>query len=213
MAHTTAFDPHRKTDWHIDPANVALLIIDMENDVLLPGAHSEVPAAREIVPTINRLAHTCRQAGVPVIWIRHVERKDGSDAGLMWDFLPPMIEGTTGVELYAELDVQPEDHQVQKCRWSALIPGSSNLEGLLRGLKRESLIITGVATNICCESTARDAAMLDYKVFFVSDANATYSQQAHEASLEILRLAFCRVLTSDEVIAELEVPDSLRATA
>ena len=206
MAESTPWDTKKHSAWRIDPATTALLVIDMENDVLLPGAHSEVPAARDIVPAINRLAGSCREAGVPVIWIRHVERADGSDAGLMWDFLPPMIAGTKGVELYEKLDVRPEDYDVEKCRWSALIPGSPQLDALLRSMKRESLIITGVATNICCESTARDAAMMDYKVFFVSDGNATYSTEAHEATLDILRLAFCRVLSTDEAIDEIEKP-------
>ncbi len=203
----TPWDTNKHSAWRIDPETTALLVIDMENDVLLPGAHSEVPAARDIVPAINSLAATCRKASIPVIWIRHVERADGSDAGLMWDFLPPMIVGTEGVELYDKLDVQPEDYDVEKCRWSALIPGSSTLDALLRGLKRDSLIITGVATNICCESTARDAAMMDYKVFFLSDGNATYSTEAHEATLDILRLAFCRVMSTEEAIGEIEKPE------
>lgn len=199
----------------IDPRKAALLVIDMQNCFCAPGGAIEVPKARSLVPNINRLAQVSRQCGAPVFWIRHVNKKDGSDWRLFFDggflseakrevILGDLREGSPGTQLWMELDAQPGDYHLEKCRYSALIPGSSNLERALRSLGRDTLMITGVRTNICPESTARDAMMLDFKVFFIGDGTAAMTDEEHQATLNTLIQSFADVVTTTEMIAEIE---------
>jgi nicotinamidase-related amidase len=91
-----------------------------------------------------------------------------------------------------------------KNRYSALIPGSSSLERVLRNLGIDTILIAGTKTNVCCEATARDAMMLDFKIVMVSDCCAALSDDEHQASLETIIQQFGDVLTRDEVIARLD---------
>lgn len=196
------------------PDKMALIVIDMQNCFCAPGGAVEVPASRAIVSNINRLARACRQYRIPVIWIKSLNYKDGADWRLFFDhFLSPekkahtakeTAEGDIGRELWKELEVDPDDFTVTKYRYSAMIAGSSNLERLLRSLGKDTVIITGTKTNVCCESTARDAMMLDFKVLFVSDALAALSDEEHQASLNVIAQQFGDVLTSEELLKEIE---------
>ena len=198
----------------LEPEKMALVAIDMQNCFCAPGGAVEVPASRAIVPNINRLARACRQYGIPVIWIKSLNYKDGADWRLFFNhFLSPekkahtakeTAEGDIGRELWKELEVAPDDFTVTKYRYSAMIAGSSNLERLLRSLGKDTVIITGTKTNVCCESTARDAMMLDFKVLFISDALATLSDQEHQASLNVIAQQFGDVLTTEEFLKEIE---------
>ncbi len=109
-----------------------------------------------------------------------------------------------GAQLWHEMDPQPGDETVIKTRYSAFIHGSSELESRLRSLHVDTLLITGVGTAVCCESTARDATMLNFKTIMVADANATSSDFAHNASLSLLFGHFADVYLTDEVIALLQ---------
>jgi ureidoacrylate peracid hydrolase len=102
--------------------------------------------------------------------------------------------------------VQSGDEHVIKRRFSALIQGSSDLLERLQAAGIDTVIITGTATNICCESTARDAFMLNYRTLVVSDANATVSDEAHNASLNALFMRFADVFTTEEVVDLLTPP-------
>ena len=126
------------------------------------------------------------------------------DRGQMEDMLTALTDGNEGAELWHDLDVQPEDEITIKRRFSALIQGSSDLGERLTKAGIDTLIITGTATNVCCESTARDAFMLNYRTLMVSDANATSSDEAHNASLNALFNRFADVFTTDEVVALLD---------
>jgi nicotinamidase-related amidase len=99
--------------------------------------------------------------------------------------------------------VDPADVHVVKNRYSALIPGSSNLERVLRGLGIENLLVTGTKTNVCCEATGRDAMMMDFRVVMVSDCLAALSDDEHRASLETFIQQFGDVMTKDEAVAVL----------
>jgi ureidoacrylate peracid hydrolase len=164
-------------EFEIRADNTALLVIDMQGDFVDPGAPYESPAAREMVDELNRLMVACRQRSIPVVLTAHNHRADGSDLGAVRHLHPltadgtALREGTDGVELYAKLDVQPSDHVIRKRRYSAFF--STDLDLLLRNLGVQVLIIAGVATNVCCESTARDAFFRDYQVVFLSDGNGT----------------------------------------
>jgi ureidoacrylate peracid hydrolase len=114
-----------------------------------------------------------------------------------------LTPGKIGYELWAGLDVKPSDLKIEKNRFSAFIQGSSNLEAELQKRGIDTVLITGTATNICCESTARDAQMLNYRVVMVSDGNATRSDAEHNATLSNLFGLFADVMTTDEVVARL----------
>ena len=109
-------------------------------------------------------------------------------------------DGSYGHSLWPDLEVLPEDIKVKKNRFGAFVPGSSDLHSLLQARNIDTLIITGTATNVCCESTARDAMMMNYKVIFVSDGTATYNDEEHNASLGIMLAMFADVMSTDEVV-------------
>ena len=123
-----------------------------------------------------------------------------------------LAPGTKGYELWADLDVRPDDLMVQKTRFSAFIQGSSNLEAVLRARGIDTVIITGTVTNVCCESTARDAMMRNFRTIMVTDANAATSDELHNASLSAFYLKFGDIMPSDMVIASL-TRDAARASA
>ena len=191
----------------------ALVVIDMQNAFLLPGAPAEVPVAREIVPTINRLAAGVRAAGGTVAWVKMTIQDETESWSTWFDFfmtserkgamLKALSRGDSGHALHAELDARPGDLVVEKTRYSAFIQGASELDELLRGRGIDTVVIVGTLSNVCSESSARDAMMLNYKTVFVSDANATLTDEEHNATLANILQVFGDVMTADEVIARL----------
>jgi ureidoacrylate peracid hydrolase len=195
----------------IDPARCAHVVVDLQNGFMAPGQPAEIPTAREIVPNVNRVSAALRQAGGLNIFIQNTI-DDTTRAG--WSvyfsaFSGPerrqrmeaaFAAGSFGHQLWPGLDVTERDVKLRKHRFSALVPGSSELRSVLAGRNIDTLIITGTATNVCCESTARDAMMMDYKVIFVSDGTATHSDAEHNASLGNM-LMFTDVMSTDEVVA------------
>ena len=194
----------------IDPARTALIVVDMQNYFVAPGYPFETPVAREIVPHVNRLADGLRSAGGSVVWIENVapdssaadwpsyaRRQSENHWKTRDEFLQP---GHEGFALWPELSPQADDLRVQKTRFSAFIEGASELENILRARAIDTLLITGVATNICCESTARDAMMRGFDVIMVIDACAAPSDELHAASLTNFYEFFGDVRTSDEVM-------------
>jgi ureidoacrylate peracid hydrolase len=196
----------------LDPRRTALLVIDMQNAFVAPGAPIEVPAARGIVPAINRLGAELRRRGVPVIWVMHENEKGGRDwAGFFDAFVAPgkreqaaaaLERGTRLQALWPELDARPGDLRVAKNRYSALIKG--DLQDVLRSRGIDTLLIAGTKTNVCCESTARDAMMLDFRVVLLSDCTAALSDEEHRATLENVIQQFGDVRTAGEVLPLLE---------
>ena len=190
----------------------ALLVIDMQNAFVAPGAPIEVPAAREIVPSINRLAAELRKRGVPVVWVLH-ENPGGQSWTEFFDrFIRPENARAAAAALSAghelqkpwrELEVSSGDVKVAKNRYSAFIGDSSPLNGVLRERGIDTVLIAGTKTNVCCECTARDAMMLDYKVVMLSDCTAALSDEEHRATLENMIQQFGDVMTADEVLARL----------
>lgn len=198
-----------------DPAHTALLVVDMQNGFVDPALPISVPTAREIVPNIDRIATALRAAGGSVVWLKH---SAGPEAVAGWgnwfeNFMDAdtraalsehLTEGAPGFELWPELVPQPADRIVVKTRFSAFLQGSSGLDRVLRGTGVDTLLIVGTVTNVCCESTARDAAMLNYKVIMVADANAARSDAEHNAALNSLFNVFADVLATDEVVERIE---------
>ena len=115
-----------------------------------------------------------------------------------------MSEGTPGHELWPGLEVKPEDEIVNKYRYSAFLPGMSDLPERLKARGFDTVLITGTVTNVCCESSARDAMMTNFRTIMVSDGNAALSQAEHDASLAAFYNIFGDVMDTDMIVAALE---------
>jgi ureidoacrylate peracid hydrolase len=192
----------------LDAKRTALLVIDMQNAFVAPGAPIEVPGARDIVPGINRLAAELRRRGVPVIWVLH--QNSGDWDGFFDVFVRPenraraaqaLSAGSDLQKPWRELDVARDDLKVTKNRYSALIAGASDLGTMLKKRGIDTLLIAGTKTNVCCECTARDAMMLDYKVVLLCDCTAALSDEEHLATLENVIQQFGDVMTADDALA------------
>jgi ureidoacrylate peracid hydrolase len=197
----------------LDPARTALIVIDMQNTFCAPGGPAEVPASRGIVAPINRLTAGLRALGVPVIWVLHANERigEGSDWELFFNTIvadevrEKTLESLAAARqsVWNALVTDPADRIVMKNRYSALIAGASPLERVLRGMQMDTILVAGTKTNVCCESTARDAMMLDFKVVLVEDCCAALSDDEHRSSLENIIQQFGDVMTADEVLARL----------
>ena len=196
---------------NLDPAKTALIVVDMQNAFMLPGvAHALCPMAEKIVPNINRLAEAVRSTGGTVVWIKTTFTAEGLQSwSTYYEMATPQqgqkrIEAlsakSTGHELWPTLDVKPGDLTVEKNRFSAFIQGSSDLAAILRARGLDTLLITGTVTNVCCESTARDAMMLNFKTIMVTDGNAANTDEDHNAALSNFYLTFGDIMSTDFAI-------------
>ena len=196
-----------------------MIVVDMQNDFVQEGAPIEVPRARAMVPRLNRLLDVCRARNILVIYIHHVIRGGEIDAGRLADHHAAIrnnqaiIEGTPNVEIYREMKPRPGDLVVAKPRYSAFY--GTDLETILLSKGIDTLIIGGTVTNVCCDSTARDAFSRDYKVIFLSDGTAARdlpdlgfgpvsAEEIQKVVLTVLAMSFAQVSSIDQVIAEIE---------
>jgi len=193
----------------IEPARTALVVIDLQRAFLEQGAPSETPGVRDIVPTVNRLAAAVRVSGGTVVWVKATFEREGwplfFDHMVRPDLAAPMLaalqEGSALHELWPELAVETRDIVVPKYRFSAFLPGASALPAILRESDIDTVLIAGCLTNMCCDSSARDAVMTDFRTIMVSDANAARSDEAHLSALASFLTGFGDVRRTDEVIA------------
>jgi len=187
----------------------ALVVIDLQNVFMLPGAAVEVPSAREIIPNVNRLAAATRAAGGKVVWVQMTLNDQEQSWSVFFEgerrreAFKDLQRGSHGHALHSALDVKANDLIIEKRRYSAFIQGSSDIDQILRGFGVDTVIIAGTLTNVCCESSARDAMMLNYKLVFVADANAALSDAEHNATLGTILRVFGDVATTDETIGRL----------
>jgi ureidoacrylate peracid hydrolase len=206
----------------IEAARTALVVVDMQNYFVAQGFAAEVPAARDIVPNINRMARSLRGAGGAVVWIQTTATGALEHWGNHHKYtlspqrkekrLTQLDESHEGFKLFPSLDPQSGDLRVKKVKYSAFIAGSSDLDAQLKSRGADTILVTGTVTNVCCESTARDAMMLDYRVVMLSDGNASLTDEEHAASLNNFMIFFGDVMTTDEAISRL-VPMAQRKTA
>ncbi|MGH6634074.1 cysteine hydrolase family protein [Sphingopyxis sp.] len=183
----------------------ALVVIDMQNFFLDPSVPIAVPNGAALVARINRLVGIMRTAGVPVIWVQHGyppsqepvadPRHDKGAA-----FRAALAIGKPGYELAPELDALPGDLRVSKQTVSALHPRSEcDLGRILREQETETIVIAGIETNVCCETTARDAHQHDFSVIIAADGTGAMTTSEHDAALLNLSLWFAEVHTIDEI--------------
>ena len=201
----------------LDPARTALVVIDMQNAYMDPAAgYMACDAAVAAVPTINRLAAAVRLAGGGVFWVLNThDERSAADWSVQVDMAAPtprasriaaLAEGSFGQRLWPGMDVHPTDELVRKFRFSAFYPGTSDLPARLVARGFDTLLITGTLTNCCCEASARDAMMQNFRVVMVSDGNGTLTEDEHDASLIALYLSFTDLMDADMVIDSLARP-------
>ncbi len=199
----------------IVPASTALVVVDMQNAFVAEGAAIETPAARAIVANINRLAAAARAAGGTVVWIvsTYGPRPEDYWTTLFDHVMSPqsaerfrgaLTEGRESHGLYAELDVAAGDPVVSKNRFGAFLGSGGRLERLLRDKGIDTLLIAGTVTNMCCETTAREAAMLSFKTIMVADANAGRSDAEHLATLSTFLQGMGDVYLTDDLLSMLK---------
>ena len=209
---------------NLDPAKTALIVVDLQNAFMIEEvAVACVPFAVEIVSNVNKLAAAVRHTGGKVFWIKQTVDDASCLAWSEWlNMMRPHVRdgvvrnlapGSRGHAIYAELDVKPEDEIVEKRRFSAFVQGSCDLPHRLRAQGYDTVLITGTVTNVCCESSARDAMMLNFKTIMVSDANAARTDAEHNATLATFYAIFGDVMDTAFLIERLEANASARVAA
>jgi nicotinamidase-related amidase len=195
----------------IDPARTALLAVDLQNAFTLAGQVFANSHACDILHNVNRLAGAVRSAGGQIVWTRQTIDREPPRANAHWQLdtddpfvrqaMDALADGAVGHRLHEALDVQHTDIVVNKYRYSAFIQNASDIDARLKKLDVDTLVIAGTLTNVCCESSARDAYMLGYRVLIAADATAAVTDLEHNASLLNLCLNFADVRTTDALIA------------
>jgi len=196
----------------MDPRRTALIVVDLQNGFMVPE-HTSMPVKTAIgtVPNVNQLAATLRETGGKVFWIQNTTNEASRTEWSNWFAMsrPELVQerlacfqaGAPGHALYPGLEVRPEDDIVYKYRFSAFIQGASELPQRLQDGGFEYVLIVGTVTNVCCESSARDAMMLNFKTVMVSDGNSAHSDAEHTATLAAFYTVFGDVMDTDMTIA------------
>lgn len=215
-------------DWPIDPKRTALINVDLQN-VFVEGFPFSATDGPDVVHRLNRLARVCRAHGALVIHTINELRADGSNRGIAAEVVTAYLAstgagvkggiqaGTDPARLHKSLEVEESDILLTKPRFGAFT--GTDLDMILRTNNIESVIVGGIATNVCCDTTAREANQHDYKVFFLSDGTGNHGMQGlsaediKAATLAAVRLAFGQVLSVDEAIGKIEANAQGRVAA
>ena len=210
-----------KVRWDIEPKRTAVIVVDMQNVFCKEDEALYVPRTAGIIENIQELNAAARAAGMPVVYLRHIVRGDGSDTGRFLDMYPNANEilkrGISGVEIIDELAPEPQDIVVDKLFYSGF--HDTDLDTILRANDVNTIIICGTVTNVCCETTVRDGAHREYKVIFLSDANAPMdypdmgwgaisADEIQRTTLSVIAYEFGQVSPTSEIIEEIKAKTS-----
>ena len=194
--------PYNTHEMEIEPGKCALMVVDMQHFFLEPNSPTYTIGGPAILPNAKRLLNAFRQADRPVIFTRHVHHPADLDVGIMgWWWEGKCIEGSPESEIVPDLEPLPNEKVVLKHRYSAFY--NTDLETVLRCLKIQDIVISGVMTNMCVESTARDAYFRDYRVWIPADGTGSINEEMHLASLMNLALGFAQVTTTESILSQL----------
>jgi len=196
----------------------ALLIIDMQNAFVKPGSPVARARGPDLVPRLNKVIQACRKKAILTIFTQHMLRADGSDVGLFKEFLPaPAVKaltaGTPGVAIYPEMEQHSSDITIPKQVYDAFL--WTELDLILRNKGIDTLIIGGLDTLLCCESTVRASRHRNYKVIFLSDGTSTgdwpdmgwgaiSADDAQKFALTIIAARFAEVASVAEVLRRIQ---------
>jgi nicotinamidase-related amidase len=179
-----------------------LMVVDMQNFFLDPKSPTFTPGGLAILPNIAKLIKAFRKKKLPVIYTAHMHKSNEMDGGILgWWWEGMIIENTKEAEIHPDLTPLPAEKVIRKHRYSAFY--NTDLEIVLRCLGITNLIITGVMTNLCCESTTRDAYFRDLRVFFLLDATGTVNEELHLSTLRNLAFGFAYVTKTNDIIRAL----------
>lgn len=201
----------------IEPKNTAVVVVDMQN-CFVENSPFAAPGGIEVLNRLNKVVDHYRARGATIIHTRHVVRSDGSNIGIMASCLPPVKQGVINEDrpssaLHKKLSVQPGDITLLKPRFGSF--ESTDLELVLRQRGIDTVVVGGIATNVCCDTTAREANQRDFKVIFLKDGTATFdlpdvagmgpvsAADVQKAICTTLAFAFAEVLSCDEAIEKL----------
>jgi len=208
----------RRTKLHmyaeLDAARTALVVVDMQSAFVSVDAAAEIPVAREIIPNINRLASCVSETGGAVVWLvstygpAESDRWPSSldhvmDPGPGKRFRDALSTGAPGHAIHSDMDYRSGDVIVEKNRFGGFIGSQGRLEAALRDRGMDTVLIAGTVTNICCETTAREAAALAFKTVMVEDANAGRNDEEHMATLSTFLQAMGDVLPCGKIMSAL----------
>lgn len=200
------------TEYAVDPARMALVNVDMQV-AFVEGTPLSAPGGVALLSVVNRLAAACRQAGMMVIHTRHVTRPDGSNLGTMGELINAVregyiMDGSETAKLHPGLEVKAGDIVLEKPRYGAF--SGTDLDNVLRANGIDTIVVSGICTNICCETTTREAGMRDYHVFFMEDGTETFPaggltvEEIKRAVHTTLGLAFANVIPVYDMISRIE---------
>ena len=199
--------PFNQHEMRLNVAASTLLVVDMQRFFLDASSPTFTCGGLAILGTVRRLMDAFRLANRSVIFSQHVHHPGDLDFGIMgWWWEGKCIEGSPESEIHPDLAPKPGEKVITKHRYSAFY--NTDLETVLRCLKVEDVVISGVMTNMCCESTARDAYYRDYRVFIPADGTGSINEEMHLASLSNLAFGFANVTTADDLLAQLTVDQS-----
>jgi nicotinamidase-related amidase len=187
--------PYRERRAKIDSKHVVLLVIDMQNFFRR--------IVQPVLGNILRVIQSCRKRNVSIIFTQHGHTDPDRDGGVLGRWWSQMIiSGTEDWKFIPEIKVESNEIVIPKKRYSAFF--ETDLDKILQSRGIQDLIISGVMTNLCCETTARDAFMRDYRVFFLIDGTATGRGEHHLATLKNLGFGFAYLMTCGELIRTLK---------
>lgn len=187
-------EPYRDRMGRINSKRAALLVIDMQTRFY--------EIAEPILGDVLQVIQLCRRIGIPIIFTQHGHSDQESDGGFHRQWWGQLImEGTEEWKFIPEMEIESDDIILSKNRYSAFFKTNLDEELQARGIR--DIIISGIMTNLCCETTARDAFMRDYRVFFLIDGTSTREEELHLATLKNLGFGFCYLLTCKEFVEEL----------
>ncbi|KAJ6833649.1 nicotinamidase 2-like [Iris pallida] len=187
----TAYSKYDVRHRNPNPKTAALLVIDMQNHFAAVAEH--------ILPSLLTTISLCRSRQIPVIFTRHRHRSP-ADYAMLGEWWPGdlILDGTPASLLLPGLGVvDGADRVVEKSTYSAFY--GTGLEEMLRGMGVEEVIVTGVMTNLCCETTAREAFVRGFRVFFSTDATATANRELHEAAIMNLAYGFAYLVDCERL--------------
>ncbi len=188
--------PYRVREATVDSKKACLLVIDLQNyfkQIVQP-----------VLKNILKVIQFCRQKNIPIVFTQHGHTHPSTDGGTLGEWWGELImAGTDDWKFLPEIILEERDILLPKKRYSAFF--ETDLDEKLRSRGIKDVIISGVMTNLCCETTARDAFMRDYRVFVLIDGTATRKSDLHLASLKNLGFGFAYLLTCEELIERLKL--------
>ncbi len=207
----------KKVTWPITPKRTAVVVVDMQGIFCNSDEPLYVPSTRDIIDPIQKLTATARAHKMPVVYLRHVVRGDGSDTGRFKDLYPDanlqFAKDHPAIDVIDSLYPEPSDIVVDKLFYSGF--HNTDLDVILRMKDIDTVIVCGTVTNVCCETTIRDGVHREYKMIALSDANAAMpypdmgygeisAEEVQRISLSAIAYEFGEVTSTADIISRIE---------